>query len=95
MATTTTAAPTRTFVLDDYTGYTLNSAQVVLQSAAVTYNYTELAAIIVVRGAVDYFNPATQYNLGKIWDPTLISTFEKPSATTGAGATVKPVEQWS
>jgi hypothetical protein len=90
---TTTAAPTRTFVLDDYTGYTLNSAQVALQYTVVAYDYAEKAAIIVVRGSVDYFNPATQYNLGQVWDPTLIGTFEKPSATTGAG--VKPVEHWS
>jgi hypothetical protein len=90
---TTTAAPTRTFVLDDYTGYTLNSAQVALRYAIDTFNYVELAAIIVVRASVDYFNPATQYNLGKIWDPTLIGTFEKPSVTTGA--TVTPVEHWS
>jgi hypothetical protein len=93
MATTTTAAPTRTFVLDDYTGYTLIAAQVALQSTVLAYNYNELAAIIVVRGSVDYFNPATQYNLGTVWDPALISTFEKPGATTGV--VVKPTEHWS
>jgi hypothetical protein len=90
---TTTAAPTRTFVLDDYTGYTLNSAQVALQYAIDTFNYVELAAIIVVRGSVDYFNPATQYNLGKIWDPTWLGTIETPAVTTGA--TVTTVEHWS
>jgi hypothetical protein len=90
---TTTAAPTRTFVLDDYTGYTLNSAQVALRYSVAVYDYAELAAIIVVRGSIDYFNPATQYNLGKVWDPTLISTLEKAGATTGVD--VKPTEHWS
>jgi hypothetical protein len=90
---TTTAAPTRTFVLDDYTGYTLNSAQVAIQYTIDAFNYVELAAIIVVRASIDYFNPATQYNLGKIWDSTLLGTIETPAATTGSN--VSPVEHWS
>jgi hypothetical protein len=58
-----------------------------------TFGYMELAAVIIVRAAVDFLDPATQYNLDRVWTPFLATTLESSVPVTPAPKV--PVERWS
>jgi hypothetical protein len=68
-------------------------APVNLAAVRNSFGYTELAAIIIVRAAVDFLDPATQYNLDRVWSPTLATTLESTVPVTPAPKV--PVERWS
>ena len=68
-------------------------APVNLAAAKDTFGYTELAAIIIIRAATDFLDPATQYNLGRVWASDLATTLESTVPVTPAPKI--PVERWS
>jgi len=79
--------------LIDYSNAVEPSASVNLAAVKDTFGYTELAAVIIVRAAVDFLDPATQYNLDIVWSPTLATRLESTVPVTPA--TKVPVERWS
>jgi hypothetical protein len=68
-------------------------APVNLAAAKDTFGYTELAAVIIIRVATDFLDPATQYNLAIVWSPTLATRLESTVPVTPAPKV--PVERWS
>lgn len=79
--------------LIDYSNAAEVVAPVNLAAAINTFGYTELAAVIIIRAATDYLDPATQYNLGIVWTPFLATSLESPVPVTPAPKI--PVERWS
>jgi len=77
----------------DYTGYTNASVPIALQASLNTFGYVEKAAVIIVRAAAEFLNPATQYNLGVVWTPQLAGRIDAGLPTTETDN--KPSEQWT
>jgi hypothetical protein len=84
----------------DYAGQLINYSDAVeipatlyLGAVKDNFGYTELAAVIIMRAAVDFLDPATQYNLDRVWTPFLATTLESSVPVTPAPKV--PVERWS
>lgn len=77
----------------DYTGYTNDSAQIALKASLNTFGYVEKAAVIIVRAAAEFLNPATQYNLGVVWTPQLAGKLD--AGLPASESDNKPAEQWT
>jgi hypothetical protein len=84
----------------DYAGQLVNysnaaeiAAPVNLAAIKNTFGYIELTAVIIVRAAVDFLDPASQYNLDRVWSPFLATTLESSVPVTPAPKV--PVERWS
>ena len=79
--------------LVDYSNAAVIAAPVNWAAVNNTFGYIELTAVIIVRAAVDFLDPATQYNLDRVWSPFLATTLESTVPVTPAPKI--PVERWS
>ena len=77
----------------DYSNYVEYAAPVTLGVGVNTFGYVDLAAIIIIRAATDYLDPATQYNLNTVWAPDLATKLE--SGQPGGSGSTTPTERWS